>query len=199
MQKIIDKCDKVIIPEDGPDQGNITRVGPIVRKINSTREELRKKYSFTKKTIIVSAGGTATGLFLFEKMLDLAPKLNKDIDVVFVTGPNIQKKIDRIRNLGFIDNLHEAIFAADLVVSLAGKSTIDEARAYGTPGIFIPLKAHFEQEDNARDEGFVFEDLERLHELICNKLDQKRNPVESLGAQKASQIITELIESKSNP
>ena len=24
--------------------------------------------------------------------------------------------------------------------------------AYGTPGIFIPIKGHFEQEDNARNE-----------------------------------------------
>ena len=33
-------------------------------------------------------------------------------------------------------------FAADLVISLAGKSTIDESVVYGTPGIFIPIKNH---------------------------------------------------------
>ena len=60
------------------------------------------------------------------------------------------KKFDNVKNLGFVDNLHELIFAADLIISLAGKSTIDEANAYGTPGIFIPIKGHFEQEDNAR-------------------------------------------------
>ena len=54
------------------------------------------------------------------------------------------------------------IFAADLLISLAGKSTIDEANAYGTPGIFIPIKDHFEQEDNAKEQGFVFDDIKRL-------------------------------------
>jgi len=60
---------------------------------------------------------------------------------------------------------------------LAGKSTIDEANAYGTPGIFIPIKGHFEQEDNAREQGFEFRDIDRLEELIEEKLEQKRNKV----------------------
>ena len=53
-----------------------------------------------------------------------------------------------------------------MIISLAGKSTIDEAKAYGTPGIFIPIKGHFEQEDNAKTEGFIFEDINRLETLI---------------------------------
>ena len=69
------------------------------------------------------------------------------------------------------------IYAADLLISLAGKSTIDEANAYGTPGIFIPIKDHFEQEDNAKKEGFVFDDIKRLDVLILEKLEQKRNQV----------------------
>ena len=59
--------------------------------------------------------------------------------------------------------MHEIIFASDvLLISLAGKSTIDEANAYGTPAIFIPIKGHFEQEDNAKEQGFVFEDIKNL-------------------------------------
>jgi len=27
-----------------------------------------------------------------------------------------------------------------LIISLAGKSTIDESKHYGTPGIFIPIR-----------------------------------------------------------
>jgi UDP-N-acetylglucosamine--N-acetylmuramyl-(pentapeptide) pyrophosphoryl-undecaprenol N-acetylglucosamine transferase len=46
MQEIIEKCDVVIIPEHGDNQGNIQRVGPIVRQTNNSREELRKKFSF---------------------------------------------------------------------------------------------------------------------------------------------------------
>jgi UDP-N-acetylglucosamine--N-acetylmuramyl-(pentapeptide) pyrophosphoryl-undecaprenol N-acetylglucosamine transferase len=192
MQVIIKKCDTVIIPENGPDEENIKRVGPIVRQTSFSREDLRKKFAFDKKTIVVSIGGTDAGLFLIEKMLKLKPKM--DLDFVIVSGPALSKKFDEsVRNLEFVDNLHEMIYAADVLVSLAGKSTIDEARAYGTPAIFIPIKGHFEQEDNARGEGFVFDDINRLEKLILEKLDQRRTPVETKGAIKASEIIKKLI------
>jgi len=193
MQEIIKKCDIVILPENGDDQDNIRRVGPIVRQTNYSREELRKKNSFEKKTIVISIGGTDTGLFLIEKALDTISKINQDIEVILVSGPAISKKFENVRNLGFVDNLHELIFAADLLISLAGKSTIDEANAYGTPGIFIPIKDHFEQEDNAREEGFVFDDIKRLDVLILEKLEQKRNQVNPNGAKNASNIIKELM------
>jgi len=68
MMNIIKNCDVVIIPEEGHDQGNIKRVGPIVREINFSREELREKFSFNKITIIISIGGTDAGLFLIEEI-----------------------------------------------------------------------------------------------------------------------------------
>lgn len=194
MQSIIKKCDIVIIPENGHDEGNIKRVGPIVRQTNFSREELRKKLSFDKKTVVVSIGGTDAGLFLIEKTLESISKIDQDVDVIVVSGPSLSKKFsDSVRNFGFVDNLHEIIFAADVIVSLAGKSTIDESKAYGTPGIFIPIKGHFEQEDNARGEGFVFDDINKLDKLILEKLVQKRNSVETKGAINAYNIIKKLI------
>ena len=194
MQDIIKKCDMVIIPEIGNDQDNIKRVGPIVRETNNTRKELRRKFSFEKKTIIISIGGTDAGLFLIEKAIKDISKINQDIDVVLVSGPAISKKFDNVKNLGFVDNLHELIFAADLLISLAGKSTIDEANAYGTPAIFIPIKGHFEQEDNAKAEGFEFKDINRLEKLILEKLEAKRNQVNTNGAKVAAEIIQKLMD-----
>ena len=198
MMNIIKKCDVVIIPEEGHDQGNIKRVGPIVREINVSREELREKFSFNKTTIIISIGGTDAGLFLIEKSIESILKINQDIEIVVVSGPAISKKFSNVRNLGFVDNLHELIFASDLIISLAGKSTIDEAKAYGTPGIFIPIKGHFEQEDNAKTEGFIFEDINRLETLISEKLEQKRNKINTNGAKLASEIIKKMIKERSN-
>jgi UDP-N-acetylglucosamine--N-acetylmuramyl-(pentapeptide) pyrophosphoryl-undecaprenol N-acetylglucosamine transferase len=192
MQEIIKNCDIVILPEDGPDEGNIRRVGPIVRQTRYSREELREKFSFDKKTIVVSIGGTDAGLFLIEKVLEIFSKIN-ECEIVLVTGPAMNKKFGDIRNLGFVNNLHEVIYAADVLVSLAGKSTIDEAKEYGTPAIFIPIKGHFEQEDNAKGEGFEFEDLFRLEKLILEKLEEKRNPIKKNGAQKAANIINDLL------
>ena len=192
MMKIIKNCDVVIIPEKGDDQDNIKRVGPIVREINVSREELRNKFSFSKTTIVISIGGTDAGIFLIDKSIEAISKINQDIEVVVVTGPSITKKFDNVKNLGFVDNLHELIFASDLIISLAGKSTIDESKAYGTPGIFIPIKNHFEQENNAKMEGFIFEDVNRLDKLILKKLEEKRNKINADGAKLSSEIIRKL-------
>ncbi len=193
MLEIIKKCDIVILPENGNDQDNIKRVGPIVRQTKFSREELRKKFSFEKKTIVISIGGTDAGMFLIKKALESVSKISQDIEVVLVSGPAVSEKFENVRNLGFVDNLHELIFAADLLISLAGKSTIDEANAYGTPAIFIPIKGHFEQEDNAKEEGFVFEDINRLDVLILEKLEEERNQVNTNGAKNASDIIRKLM------
>jgi len=193
MQKIIQKCDIVILPENGSDQDNIRRVGPIVRSTNFSREELREKFAFNKKTVVVSVGGTDAGKFLIEKTIHAFSKIN-DAELVIVSGPKLDNDFGKnVKNLGFVENLHEIIFASDLIISLAGKSTIDEAKAYGTPGIFIPIKDHFEQEDNAKDEGFSFQDIYRLDSLISEKLNEKRNPINCDGANKASKIIERLL------
>ena len=197
MQEIIKKCDYVIIPEDGIDEDNIRHVGTIVRETKQSREQLREKFSFTKKTIVVAIGGTDAGLFLIEKILEILPKLS-EFEIVIVSGPSLNKKFEKIKNLGFVNNLHEVIYAADVLVSLAGKSTIDEAKEYGTPAIFIPIKGHFEQEDNAREVGFFFEDIERLDELILKKLEEKRTPHKGGGAQNASEIIKNLLNSSNH-
>jgi UDP-N-acetylglucosamine--N-acetylmuramyl-(pentapeptide) pyrophosphoryl-undecaprenol N-acetylglucosamine transferase len=189
MMNIIKNCDVVIIPENGEDVDNIRRIGPIVREINLSREELREKFLFNKKTILISVGGTDAGLFLIKKSIESILKLNLDIEIILVTGPSITKKFDNVKNLGFVDNLHELIYASDIVISLAGKSTIDEANAYGTPGIFIPIKDHFEQENNSKNEGFSFNDINKLDELILENLEKKRNKVNTNGAELAAEII----------
>ncbi|WP_428326267.1 glycosyltransferase [Nitrosopumilus sp.] len=194
MLEIIKKCEVVILPEIGDSENNIQRVGPIVRQTDYTREKLREKFSFGKKTIVISIGGTDAGLFLIDKALDAISKINQDLEVILVSGPSVHKKYDNVKNLGFVENLHEIIYAADVLISLAGKSTIDEASAYGTPAIFIPIKGHFEQEDNAKEQGFVFEDIERLEKLIMSKLEEKRNQINTEGAKKAAKIIQSLID-----
>jgi len=193
MQDISKKCEVIILPEYGEDQDNIKRVGPIVRKTKYSREELRKKFSFERKTIVISIGGTDAGLFLIEKALEAISKINQDIEIILVSGPAVSRKFENVKNYGFVDNLHELISAADLLISLAGKSTIDEANAYGTPAIFIPIKGHFEQEDNAREQGFSFDDIKRLDKLILEKLEVRRKQVNTDGAEIASKIIKNLI------
>ena len=193
MQEMLHKSNRVIIPEFGTNEGNIVRTGPIVRKIKKTRDEIRKDLGFKKKTIVVSVGGTDAGLFLIKQTIDAVKKIEVELDLVLVAGPKIKDEFyNEIRNLGFIQNLHEVIYAADLVISLAGKSTIDESIIYGTPGIFIPIKDHFEQEDNAREMGFDFNDIFNLEELIRNSLNTNRNELRKNGVDLAGMEIKKI-------
>jgi len=119
-----------------------------------------------------------------------------DIHPVLVSGPNL--KLDApndVRNLGYVDNLHEYIYACDLVISLAGKSTIDESFVYGTQGLFIPIKNHFEQEQNAIRFGYKYEDISNLVDLIEEKLGYTRIDTisDSRGAEIAARIISEFL------
>lgn len=193
MKNMIEKSDLVIIPENGDNDGNIIRTGPIVRQTKFSREQLREKFFFDKKTVLIAIGGTSAGEFLIDRAIKEIEKINQDIEVCVVAGPALEKKFENIKNLGFVENLHEYIFASDVLISLAGKSTIDEAKCYGTPSIFIPIKDHFEQEDNAKQEGFVFEDINRLNELILEKLEDKRNARKTDGAKIAASNIEKLI------
>ncbi len=51
------------------------------------------------------------------------------------------------------------------------------------------LKGHFEQEDNSKNQGFRFEDINRLEKLILEKLEEKRNRINTNGAELAAKII----------
>ena len=199
MHEMLDKANRVIIPELGKNQNNIIRTGPIVRKIQKNRDELRDILDFKKKTIVLCVGGTDAGIFLINQTIEAIKKIQIDVDLVLVSGPKINKKFsDDVRNLGFVSNLHEIIFAADLVISLAGKSTIDESIVYGTPGIFIPIKGHFEQEDNAKEIGFKFEDIFNLKNLIGEKLNKNRNEQQQNGVNLAGMEISKILLNKNN-
>jgi UDP-N-acetylglucosamine--N-acetylmuramyl-(pentapeptide) pyrophosphoryl-undecaprenol N-acetylglucosamine transferase len=197
MRDMVKKCDRVIIPDHGDDRDNFCYVGPIVRDASAGRDELRTRFNFTRKTMVVSVGGTDAGRYLIEKAVEAYRNVGKklDADLVIVPGPSLQlPQSQEYRNLGFVDNLHELVYAADLVVSLAGRSTMDESIAYGTPGVFIPIKGHFEQEQGAARLGYKYDDVFRLEELMEEKIMAKRNSIAegASGAQKAAEIISSL-------
>jgi UDP-N-acetylglucosamine--N-acetylmuramyl-(pentapeptide) pyrophosphoryl-undecaprenol N-acetylglucosamine transferase len=195
MRDMMKKCDRVIIPDHGDDHDNFCYVGPIVRDASAGRDELRTHFNFTKKTIVVSVGGTDAGRYLIEKTVEAYRKVGSrlDAELVIVPGPSLQlPESPDYRNLGFVDNLHELIYAADLVVSLAGRSTMDESIAYGTPGIFIPIKGHFEQEQGAARLGYKYDDVFRLESLMEEKMGKRNSAAGASGAQKAAEIISSL-------
>lgn len=195
MQKMMQACNCVIIPDAGDDKDNIRYVGPIVRQASADRETLRRRFGFGKNTIVTSVGGTDAGKYLIEKTIEAHGRLQGKLDseLVIVPGPSLKlPDSPSYRNLGFVDNLHELVYAADLVVSLAGRSTMDESIAYGTPGIFIPIKGHFEQEEGAARLGYRYEDVFRLESLIEEKLGRRNDAMDADGAERAAKIIFDL-------
>jgi UDP-N-acetylglucosamine--N-acetylmuramyl-(pentapeptide) pyrophosphoryl-undecaprenol N-acetylglucosamine transferase len=196
MCNLIKSSECILIPEMGEDKDNFFYVGPIVREINIDRDELRKKLSFDKKTILVSTGGTTSGLYLLKKTIESFLRLqnNCDYDLVILSNHNgkLLKLSTNYRYMGIVDNGHEYVNACDLIISLAGKSTIDESMVYGTPGIFIPIKNHFEQEHRAGSLGFKYDDIYKLDSLIEEKLStvnhNNREKVDN-GVLKAAKII----------
>ncbi len=196
MKEMINKSTLTIIPECGEDHDNFAYVGPIVREVSLSREKLREQFGFSRNTILVTIGGTNAGLFLINKAIEAynAIKGKIDADMVVVSGPSVNIELPGVRHIGYVKNLHEMVYACDLLISLAGRSTTDEADAYGTPGIFIPIKNHFEQEENARRRGFSFDDIYRLKDLIPEKLTFGRSDAKvSNGATKAATLISNLI------
>jgi UDP-N-acetylglucosamine--N-acetylmuramyl-(pentapeptide) pyrophosphoryl-undecaprenol N-acetylglucosamine transferase len=218
LQHMITSCNHVIIPDYGIDRDNKSYIGPIVRGLSTTnRLVLRKRFGMDKQTILLTIGGTAAGRYLIEMTIKAFSKLKMrlDVDLVIASGPSI--KIDdeilrtdninnananatnNIINIGFVDNLHEYIYASDLVISLAGRSTIDESMVYQTPGIFIPIKNHFEQEENARKIGYKYEDIFRLESLIEEKFDRMQKTMNNnrvitqTGTDRAVRIILETL------
>jgi UDP-N-acetylglucosamine--N-acetylmuramyl-(pentapeptide) pyrophosphoryl-undecaprenol N-acetylglucosamine transferase len=196
MHNIMQTCDCVIIPEVGDDRDNIRYVGPIVRRASADRNALRKQFCFEKNTILVSSGGTDAGKYLVQKVIEVHRQLQSKLDseLIIVSGPSLElPDSQEYRNLGFVNNMHDLVYAADLVISPAGRSTMDESMAYGTPGIFIPIKNHFEQEQNAARFGFKYEDIFRLEHLIKEKIGCRSNAVDIMGAARAAKIISMLM------
>jgi UDP-N-acetylglucosamine--N-acetylmuramyl-(pentapeptide) pyrophosphoryl-undecaprenol N-acetylglucosamine transferase len=200
MCNLIKSSECVILPELGEDEDNFFYVGPIVREINSTRDELRKKLSFNKKTILLSTGGTTSGLYLLKKVIETFSRIknNCDYDLVILSNPDsrLPKLESNCRYMGITGNGHEYVKACDLLISLAGKSTIDESMVYGTPGIFIPIKNHFEQEHRAGFLGFKYDDINKLDGLMEEKLSSTdHNTQEKVdnGVIKAARIIYNIL------
>lgn len=179
MRSLLDRDHVLVLAlERNIDLPNARYVGPIVRAFSATRDKLRDDFVFLKKTVLVAPGGTNVGAFLIEEAIRAWRELKRDdAQMIIVTGPSIPAPKEKdVYFRGFIPNLQDYVLAADLVVTLAGKGTMMEALAAGTPVIAIPPKGHAEAERNLRAFGlpYTYEDALRLKDLIPAKLGEPR-------------------------
>jgi len=183
----------LIIPEEGTTTGNRRYVGPIVRQATRTRSQIFEELGIPQasRIILVSLSGTGIGSHLIKGAIEALSSVPDS--VLWLIG-NRGRKVtgERTFDLGVVQDGQNFVAAADVVVSTAGKSTIDEAAAFGTPIVSIPIRNHSEQVRNASALGYSADDLSRLPELIASKIGRRREPVTPKGARNAAELIGSL-------
>jgi UDP-N-acetylglucosamine--N-acetylmuramyl-(pentapeptide) pyrophosphoryl-undecaprenol N-acetylglucosamine transferase len=195
-RRLQDSVDLLIVTEEGEDSGNRRFVGPIVRPRTMSPQETRKRYALPEGSLVlVSLSGSGVGRELATALLEGLRRRGNHLPVVITgnRGPRITAAGSY--DIGVVPDNQNLVAAADVVVSTAGKSTIDEAASAGTPIIAIPIRHHAEQERNAAALGYGSGDVGRLAELVESKIGKRMQPRAFSGEQKAADEILSLIPS----
>ncbi|MGA2664428.1 MAG: glycosyltransferase [Nitrososphaerales archaeon] len=175
----------ILVPDFGEDRGNVRFVSPVVRAVTRSREEVRADLGIgpdARRMVLLSASGSGIGDFLLDRTVEALGSLSPSGVTLVVAGLSRGPEREWVRYLGLERDNQDLVAAADLVVSTAGKSTIDEAASYGSPLIAIPIRHHSEQERNASALGFGHDDLGRLDVLIPRYLGRRTEPRRYRGA-----------------
>lgn len=189
------RVSNLLVPSFGTDGGNVHYMTPVVREPTMPRDEARARYhlSLGSNVILFSASGSGIGRFLLRRSLEAFRMVCTHSDIFAASGVRTPDLGREVRDLGTVRDNQDLIAAADLVISTAGKSTIDEAHSSGTPIVAIPIRNHVEQERNAAELGFSPGDIDRLEELIPELLGKRSEPARYTGAQRIADYLASLL------
>jgi UDP-N-acetylglucosamine--N-acetylmuramyl-(pentapeptide) pyrophosphoryl-undecaprenol N-acetylglucosamine transferase len=196
-RQLQDSVDLLIIPDQGEDRGNRRFVGPITREARGGARETRAKHGLPAdgQMVLLSLSGSGLGDFLIPRTVSAMGEPRIQGTFLAITGNRGEKVSSAgVYDLGVVNDNQDLVACADVVVSNAGKSTIDEAGASGTPIIAIPIRNHAEQERNAAALGYSSDDLSRLSQLIPERIGRRGAKVASAGAERAAQLMMSLIQ-----
>ena len=186
--------DLLVVPEFGADRGILRFVGPIVSPPTATPGRTREKYGLPPgRMVLFAMSGSGFGRELALRTADaLRGSLAKDCFLAVTGNRGARIEGENVFDLGVVPDNQNLVASADLVISTAGKSTIDEAASAGVPAVVIPIRYHAEQERNASALGYSYGDRERLGDLVASKLGRREKPREFLGGEAASRLILSL-------
>ena len=195
-KRLQDSVDLLLVPEPGTSEGNRKFVGPIVRAPTRGPAEAKAAYGIPEgRMVLVAISGSGLGRELGKHARDAMKGAGLSGAALVVTGnrgPRIEG--EGVYDLGVVPDNQNLVAAADLVVSTAGKSTIDEAAAAGTPIIVVPIRYHAEQERNAAALGYSYADRGRLPELMAARIGKREVPRVFRGEATASRLILSLVQ-----
>ncbi len=178
------------------------------------REALRAElgYAPDEKVCIVSAGGSAVGVHLMQRLVAAFPaakQLVPELRMIIVTGPRVDPQsippVDGLESMGYVHGLYHHLAAADVAVSHGGLSTTMELTAAGRPFLFFPLRSHFEQNYHVahrlarygagRRMSFTETGPDEIASAITEEMHRRLQyrPVEPHGAARAAEAITGLV------
>jgi UDP-N-acetylglucosamine--N-acetylmuramyl-(pentapeptide) pyrophosphoryl-undecaprenol N-acetylglucosamine transferase len=194
--RLLSEASVVLIPDFGEDVRNRRHTGPIVRRVTKTRSEVEKEFSLPGGGLMVllSMSGSGIGGHLLNRTARAVREAGIPGGFLVVSG-NRGGRLEEAGayDLGVVLDNQNLVAAADLVVSTAGKSTIDEAASAGTPIIALPIRNHAEQVRNAAALGYAPGDEERLKVLINDSVGKRVTARDYQGAEEASRILLSMI------
>lgn len=185
----------ILVPDFGSDYRNVHFMSPVVRTVTADRRAVVESLGFRpdSKMILLSASGSGIGEFLLKSTLAALENLKIPDAKLVVTGLTDRRSGGDALYLGVYRDNQNLVAAADLVISTAGKSTIDEALSYGSPIVAVPIKNHSEQERNAASLGFNHDDVRRMQELIPKYLGRRTAPKNYLGADSIAAYLQHMM------
>ncbi|RLE66834.1 MAG: hypothetical protein DRJ47_01575 [Thermoprotei archaeon] len=137
-----------------------TFIGPIpsfTEKELPDRVEARRRLGVDDETkvILFSIGGTRAGKELLDATGEVAKEIRKKFrktKILVAPGPRVNIKDQTSADVEVLEEpytLYRVMAGVDCAVTLAGLSTITELMVLGIPAVLLPLKGHYEQEENA--------------------------------------------------
>jgi predicted glycosyltransferase len=180
----------------------------------AAREELRDRLGYGRDEVVcvVSVGGSGVGGHLLRRVVacyDEARERIPGLRMVVVAGPRIDPgSLSARRGVevhGFLPDLDLHHAACDVAVVQGGLSTTMELTAAGRPFLYFPLGHHFEQQVHVRHRlerhragrAMDYRDADpgRIADELASALKTPTDylPVPTDGAQRAAQLLNELI------
>ena len=163
VKDVCNLCKVIMIPDipgstEIPPKLNelVVHTGPFLKEEPQkmpSKEILRKELGFesSESIVLVTVGGSDFGIELLKLMCDASALIDCD-RIIIVTGPQIEADFipesNRIVKKKFLDNMMEWMKISDVIVSLAGHTTIMEVMSLGIPNIIVPIDNHPEQFKN---------------------------------------------------
>jgi pimeloyl-ACP methyl ester carboxylesterase/predicted glycosyltransferase len=178
-------------------------------------EQLRGELGFDpgERVCIAAVGGSGVGSTLLRAVVDafpLARQEQPELRLLVVAGPRIDpdslgEMPDGVTVTGYVPDLPRRLAACDLAIVQGGLTTAMELTANRRPFLYFPLQRHCEQQLHVphrldryragRRMDLATAAADDLAAAIVDEVDRRPDylPVETDGAQRAAELIHELI------